>query len=259
MVVAAGRLARSRAHRPGRARGDERHRRPGDAHAGAPARGAVEALRPLRHRRALQAQRPPRSRHGVGTDPRGDRDPARGGRGALLPRPAADPLPLPGQGARRAATPRRSAAHARVHHEGLLHVRSRRVRAGRGLRQAHRRVRPHLRPLRARVVPGGVGRRDDGGAGRARVHGAVRRGRERGCARSGLRRQRRDRVGRAALGRAGRPGTDPGGGLDPGPDHGGRGRGGARGAGRRAAEGVPGRGGGARAGARPCARRSPRE
>ena len=44
---------------------------------------------------------------------------------ALLPRPAADPLPLPDQGARRAAPARRRAAHARVHHEGRLHLRPR--------------------------------------------------------------------------------------------------------------------------------------
>ena len=50
-------------------------------------------------------------------------------RRALLPRPAADPLPLPDQGARRAAPARRRAAHARVHHEGLLHLRPRRARA----------------------------------------------------------------------------------------------------------------------------------
>ena len=35
----------------------------------------------------------------------------------------------PGQGARRAASEGRRAAHARVHHEGLLHLRSRRRRA----------------------------------------------------------------------------------------------------------------------------------
>ena len=44
---------------------------------------------------------------------------------ALLPRPAADPLPLPGQGARRAAPARRRAAHARVRDEGLLQLRPR--------------------------------------------------------------------------------------------------------------------------------------
>ena len=60
---------------------------------------------------------------------------ARGG--ALLPRPAADPLPLPDQGPRRAAPARRRAAHARVHHEGLLLVRSRRRRARGQLREAH--------------------------------------------------------------------------------------------------------------------------
>ena len=51
---------------------------------------------------------------------------------------------------------------------------------------------------RARVVPGRVGRRDDGRPRRTRVHGAVRGGRERGRARAGLRGERRDRVGRAA-------------------------------------------------------------
>ena len=43
----------------------------------------------------------------------------------LLPRPAADPLPLPDQGARRTASACRGAENARVHHEGRLHVRSR--------------------------------------------------------------------------------------------------------------------------------------
>ena len=88
-------------------------------------------------------------------------DARRAGR-ALLPRPAADPLPLPGQGARRAAPARRRAAHARVHHEGLLHLRPRRGGPRRALRQARRRLRPHLRAHRAGVVPGRVRRRDDG-------------------------------------------------------------------------------------------------
>ena len=52
------------------------------------------------------------------------------------------------------------------------------------LRAAHRRLRPHLRPLRAALVPGRVRRRDDGRPGRARVHGAVRGRRERGRARA---------------------------------------------------------------------------
>ena len=72
----------------------------------------------------------------------------------LLPRPAADPLPLPGQGARRAAAARRRAAHARVHHEGRLHAST---ATREGLDVAYDKhvvgLRPDLRPLRARVVP----------------------------------------------------------------------------------------------------------
>ena len=41
------------------------------------------------------------------------------------------------------------AAHARVHHEGLLHLRPRPRGPGRRLREAPRRLRPHLRPRRA--------------------------------------------------------------------------------------------------------------
>ncbi len=67
------------------------------------------------------------------------------------------------------------AAHARVHHEGLLLVRPRRGGPGRLLRPARAGLRPDLRPRRARVVPGGVRRGDDGRHRRARVHGAVRR------------------------------------------------------------------------------------
>ena len=75
---------------------------------------------------ALPPAGPQGRRHGARDDPRGGRHvPRRPGR-PLLPRPAADPLPLPGQGARRAAPARRRPAHARVHHEGLLHVRPRR-------------------------------------------------------------------------------------------------------------------------------------
>ena len=62
------------------------------------------------------------------------------------------------------------------------------------LRAPRRGLRPHLRPQRARVVPGGVRRRDDGRLRRPRVHGAVRGGRER---RGALRRRlRRERGGR---------------------------------------------------------------
>ena len=121
--------------------------------------------------------------------------PRRGG-GPLLPRPAADPLPLPGQGARRAAAAGRRAADARVHHEGLLHLRPRRRGARRGLPEARRGLRPDARPLRARVVSGRGRRGDDGRDRRPRVHGAVRGGRERRGARAGLRRERRGRHGR---------------------------------------------------------------
>ena len=50
------------------------------------------------------------------------------------------------------------------------------------VRAARRGLRPHLRSLRAGVVPGRVGRGDDGRHRRPRVHGAVRGGRERGGA-----------------------------------------------------------------------------
>ena len=116
---------------------------------------------------------------------------------ALLPRPAVQPLPLPGQGARRAAPARRRAAHARVHHEGRLHLRPRPRGARRALRALPRGLRPDLRPDRARVVPGGVRRRDDGRRRRTRVHGAVRGGRERRRAGARLRGKRRGRHGRS--------------------------------------------------------------
>ena len=51
------------------------------------------------------------------------------------------------------APARRRAAHARVHHEGRLHLRPRRRGPRRRLRASRRRLRPHLRPLRAGVVP----------------------------------------------------------------------------------------------------------
>ena len=186
-----GRMARPREHRPDRARGDERDRRPGDADAGAPAGRAVAADGSLRDRRAVQAQGPPRRRHGAGADPRGDRHRARRCRGALVPRPAADPLPLPGQGARRAAPAGRRAADTRIHHEGLLHLRPRRRGARRRLPEARRGLRPDHGPLRARVVSGRGRRGDDGRLRRPRVHGAVPGGRERRGPGAGLRRQPR--------------------------------------------------------------------
>ena len=123
--LAAGRLARAPAGRGDHPRGDGRDRRPGDADAGAAAGRAVAQDRAPRDRGAVQADRPQGLGAGARDDPRGGRHlPHRPDR-ALLPRPAADPLPLPGQGARRAAPARRRAAHARVHHEGLLQLRPR--------------------------------------------------------------------------------------------------------------------------------------
>ena len=162
----------------------------------------LAALGPLRDRRAVQAQGPQGRRPRAGHDARGDRHHACRPGGALLPRPAADPLPLPDQGPRRTAPARRGAAHARVHHEGLVHVRPRPRGAGRRLREAPRGLRQDLRPLRAGVVPGRVRRRRDGRLRRARVHGAVPGGRERRRTRAGLRGERRDRQRRAAAGRA---------------------------------------------------------
>ena len=149
---------------------------------GAPAGRALAAHRPLRDPGALQAEGPLRA-------PAGPRDDARGGdhlphlaRRALLPRPAADALPLPDQGARRAASARRHPAHARVHHEGRLQLRPRR-RGPRALLPAeHPGLRPDLRSLRPALVQGRVRRGDDGRRRRTRVHGAMRGGRERGRA-----------------------------------------------------------------------------
>ena len=101
--VAAGRLARAPAGRSDHPRGDGRDRRPGDADAGAAARRAVAQDRAARDRGAVQAERPQGLGAGAGDDPRGGRHLSRRADRALLPRPAADPLPLPGQGARRAA------------------------------------------------------------------------------------------------------------------------------------------------------------
>ena len=122
------------------------------------------------------------------------------------------------------------------------------------------RLRPHLRPLRAGVVPGRVRRRDDGRPRRARVHGAVRGGRERGRARAGLRGQRRGRRApsrsrSSCPGRSTRPRRSRTPGLTTVDEVARR----ARRAGRRAAQGLPGRRRGPRAGAGARARRPPRQ
>ena len=85
------------------------------------------------------------------------------------------------------------------------------------VRQARRGLRPHARPLRARVVPSGGRRRDDGRGRRARVHGAVRGGRERRRAGARICGQRRggQRRGPAGAAAARAPGT----GACPHPGH----------------------------------------
>ena len=113
------------------------------------------------------------------------------------------PLPLPDQGARRAAPARRRAAHARVHHEGRLLLRPRprgpATPPTSATSSAYDRIFDRCGPG---VVPRRVRRRDDGRHGRARVHGAVPGGRERRRAGARLRRQRRGRQRRAAARRA---------------------------------------------------------
>ena len=76
--------------------------------------------RPLRDRGAVQARGPQGLAARARDDARGGADLPRRPRHPLLPRAAEDPLPRPGQGARRAAPAGRRPAHARVHDEGLL-------------------------------------------------------------------------------------------------------------------------------------------
>ena len=179
-------------------RGDGGDRLPGDADAGAAAGGELGEERALRDRRAVQARGPQGVADGAGDDARGGGHLPRGAGGALLPRPAADALPHPDEGARRAAATGRGAAHARVHDEGRLLLRPRRGGSGPLLRAAGRRLRAHPRSLRVALVQGRVRRRDDGWLRRRRVHGALRRRRERGGAGARLRRQRRGRRGHRA-------------------------------------------------------------
>ena len=96
-----------------------------------------------------------------------------GARGPLLPRPAEAALPLPDEGARRAAAARRGAAHARVHHEGRLLLRPR----PRGPRRAP--TSSSSRPTTgSSTAPGSSGTGSsrtsghDGRLRRPRVHGA---------------------------------------------------------------------------------------
>ena len=139
--------------------------------------------------------------------PRGMRHAARRPRDPLLPRAAADLVPPADEGARRAAPAGRDPAHAGVHHEGLLQLRPR-PRGARGvLREAPRRLRPDLRPVRARDLRGGGRRRHDGRSRRRGVRRAEpqRRGRPRAVLELRLRRQPRG----CALAPAGAPSSRP--------------------------------------------------
>ena len=201
MDLPPGRLAGPPQGGADHSRGARRDRRGGDADAGAPARRAVAEDGPLRDRRAVQAPGPARRRPRARDDARGEHHLAHLTRAALLQGPAEAAVPLPDQGARRAAPARRAAAHARVHHEGLLLVRPRRRGPRRFLPAARGGLRPDLRPHGPRVVPGRGRRGNDGRPRRARVDGALRRRRERRRALGRrLRRERRGRERRAAAG-----------------------------------------------------------
>ena len=103
--------------------------------------------------------------------------------------PAVRALPLPDQGPRRATSARGPAAYR----EFIMKDAYTFDRDFEGLRaptSPSRAPTTHLRPLRARVVLGGVRRRRHGRHGRPRVHGAVPGGRERRRAGPRLRRQR---------------------------------------------------------------------
>ena len=124
-------------------------------------------------------------------------------RGALLPRPAEAALPLPDEGARRAAPARGPAAHARVHHEGRLLVRPRPARGSSASYQLHIEAYDRIfdrTGLEWYRVESDVGMM--GGFGAHEYMAPCAAGRERRRAlRRGLRRERGDRERRAAAGR----------------------------------------------------------
>ncbi len=133
-----------------------------------------------RHRRRdVPPQGPQGHRHGAGHDARRGRHLAGRARGPQLQAAPAALVPLPDQGARRGAPQERSAAHARVHHEGFVQPRRQRRGSPGELPRAHRRLRPHLRPLRPRVHDGRGRLGHDGRGRQPRVHGLRRRRRGR--------------------------------------------------------------------------------
>ena len=120
-----------------------------------------------------------------------------------LPAAAAGLVPLPDEGPRRAAAPRRAPARPRVHHEGLVLVRPRRGRPRRQLPGAPGRLRADLGALRHRDGLRRGGERDDGRQRVVRLPGAVRLRREhpRHLRERRLRGRPRDRTRRPASAR----------------------------------------------------------
>ena len=120
--VPAARLARPPEGRAGDPRGTGRNRCAGDVRARADTRRALDQVRPLRDPRALQAPGPQRPRLRAPAHARGDVHVPRA-RAAELPPAAAVLVPLPDEGPRRAASPRRAAPRPRVRDEGLVLLR----------------------------------------------------------------------------------------------------------------------------------------
>ena len=178
LLVAAARAEGAAARRGRGARGDGRHRRPGDPPARAAAARALRGHRPLDRVRAqhLPAQGPQGRRLPARSHPRGAVHPARQGGVQLLPGLPGDPLPDPDEVPRRGAAAGGHPARARVPDEGLLLVRPHRRGPQRVLPAPPRRLREDLRPARAEVRDR---RRDVGSDGRFGVGGVPRGRRDR--------------------------------------------------------------------------------
>ena len=118
-----------------RARGDGRHRRPGDSAARSESGRSLAGIRPLGRdgRQHVPPQGPLRPRPLPRHDARRGHDLHRARRTAQLQATAADLVSDPDQISRRAAPQIRPAARAPVHHEGFLLLRHRRRRASTSL------------------------------------------------------------------------------------------------------------------------------
>ena len=243
-TLAAGRLARAPEGRADRPRGDGRDRRPGDADAGAqpgascgsaPAATAIDELFKLQDRRGADLVLAMTHEEVVTFHV------------AQVVRSYRDlPLILYHFQIKERDEPRPRAGVLRTREfimkDAYTFDRDARRACDARYEQHRRRLRPHLRPRRAGVVPGRVRRRDDGRLRRARVHGAVRGGRERRRARARLRGQRRGRERRRRSRSSCREPLDaPEEVQTPGPDDGRRRSPSALGVpGGRAAQGLPG-------------------